>query len=273
MDPEYAKRKKENLLQLIRRRGALAVAFSGGVDSAFLAAVAHEAVGARALAVTADSPIHPAGELEAARAFARSRGIRHAVFQSKEMDLPQFASNPADRCYHCKRHLLQTALEIASEKGIACVAHGANMDDFEDYRPGFRAAEELGVVAPLVEAALNKEEIRFLSKKMGLSTWNKLPTPCLATRIPYGTAVTLERLEKIGRAEAFLSELGYRALRVRHHGSVARIEMGRTDLERFLKEGPRETVVEKLRELGFDHVALDLEGYVSGKLNRSLKPE
>lgn len=273
MDKDLAKEKLEDLVRQLNKLESLLVAFSGGVDSTFLLALAHQTLGGKMMAATAKSAIHPTRETGNACDFTREKGIHHIVFPSDEMSLPVFVSNGADRCYHCKRHLFDCILEIAKENGIMYVAHGENLDDLNDYRPGFRAAKETGVIAPLIEAGLNKEEIRFLSKEMGLSTWNKPAMPCLATRIPYESPITSEKLVMIERAESLLKENGFRDVRVRHHGSVARIEVETRRLKDILNERLRRNILEKFREIGFEHIALDIEGYVSGKMNRSPEGE
>lgn len=273
MDKDSAQSKKEKLFGLIENLESLLVSFSGGVDSTFLLAVAHKILGENAMAATASSAIHPNKELKDARNFTEKRDIRHIVFPSEEMSLPAFVSNDPDRCYHCKRRLFDSLFAIAKKNGIKHVAHGANMDDLSDYRPGSRAAKETGVIAPLMDAGLNKEEIRFLSREMGLSTWNKPALPCLATRIPYGSLITNQKLKMIQEAETFLSKQGFIEVRVRHHGSTAVIEVNAGRLKELLNERLRKNILEKFRKIGFNQIALDLEGYVSGKLNRSLRGE
>jgi uncharacterized protein len=271
MDKDIAQSKKENLIAQIKSLESLLVAFSGGVDSTFLLAVAHQTLKERAIAATASSEIHLNLELKEASDFTRKRDIKHVVFPSDEMSLPVFVSNGPDRCYHCKRNLFDSVFAIAKENDITHVAHGANLDDLNDYRPGFRAAKETGVIAPLIDAGLNKEEIRFLSREMGLSTWNKPAMPCLATRIPYESLITSEKLKMIEQAETFLLKQGFTEIRVRHHGSIAKIEVNAGRLKDILNERIRSSILEKFREIGFDFIALDLEGYVSGKMNRSAK--
>jgi uncharacterized protein len=269
-DIRDAESKQARLTKLLGDVGSLLVAFSGGVDSAFLLAVAHETLGKGVVAATAVSEIYPRREEEEATAFARDRGIEHLTFQSNEMDLPPFVANGPDRCYHCRKSLFENLLEMAEERSIASVAHAANIDDFKDYRPGLEAAREMGIMAPLVDAGLNKKEIRFLAKKMGLPQWDKPAMACLATRIPYGSPVTDQKLKMIEEAEAFLFGRGLRQCRVRHHGPVARIEVDDRGLELIMGTDLRKEVAEKLREIGFLHVALDLEGYGSGRMNRAL---
>ena len=270
MDKNTARAKKESLTGRLRKLDSLLVAFSGGVDSAFLLAVAHETIGEKLLAVTASSVIHPIRETENARNFAQRRGIHHVIIHTEELSLREFVSNTPKRCYYCKRNLFKLLFEIAKEKGIKHVAHGANMDDLKDYRPGFRAATEMGVLAPLVDVQLGKSEIRILSKEMGLNTWAKSAMSCLAARIPYKSTITENKLTMVEKAEAFLLKQGFKEVRVRHHGSVARIEVGREDLKSIMDERSIKATVKKFRKIGFTHIAVDLEGYISGKMNRNL---
>lgn len=273
IDESLARSKKELLLHELGRLDSLLVAFSGGVDSSFLLASAHQALGDGVVAVTATSSIHPRREQDEASKFTRAREINHIIFKSDETKIPEFLSNSPDRCYHCKKALSKEFLRIAKEKAISHVAHGANADDLEDYRPGFRAAEEAGIIAPLIGAGLLKDEIRFLAKEMGLSVWDKPAMACLASRFPYGTSITEKGLKMVEEAEEFLLNEGFRGLRVRHHGPVARIEIGTSDLRKIVNDDTRKAIVEKLRSIGFEHIALDLEGYISGKMNRSIETD
>ncbi len=270
MDKESIARKKERLIHLIRDAGSLLVAYSGGVDSSLLLALAQEALGDRAVAATATSDIYARREKDVAVRFTRERGIKHIVFESDAMSLPAFSANGPDRCYHCKKSLFQKLIEIAEERGIHHVVHASNVDDLHDYRPGLEAAREMGIMAPLVEAGLSKQEIRFLSNKIGLSQWDKPAMACLATRIPYGSPITAEKLKMIEEAEAFLLDRGFRQCRVRHHGLVARIELDDSDLRLIAGDNLRKAIVNKFREIGFVHIAVDLESYVSGSMNRAL---
>ena len=273
MDNNNVTLKKERLIHLVCDAGSMLVAFSGGVDSSLLLAMAHEILGNDVVAATAISDIYPVREKEAASKFTSERGIEQIVFGSEEMSLPGFVSNGPDRCYHCKKSLFQKLIQIAEEIGIKRVAHGANVDDLEDYRPGLRAAAEMGIMAPLLDAGLRKQDIRYLSKEKGFSQWDKPAMACLATRIPYRIPITAEKLKMIEGAERFLFERGVRQCRVRHHGSVARIEVSSADIEMIMRDDVREAIVRRFREIGFLHIAIDLEGYVSGSMNRELEIE
>jgi uncharacterized protein len=263
--------KKKILAEKLKELGSVLIAFSGGVDSTFLLAVAHQVLGKNAMACTATSVIYPSRELNEAIAFTKKEGIAHEVIPFDAMKLSCFSENNPDRCYHCKKHVFQKLKNLAEAKGLNHLAHAVNLDDLMDYRPGLRAAEEMGVIAPLVDAQLAKKEIRLLSKEMGLSTWDKPPMACLASRIPFGQAITAEKLRMIGGAEEFLADLGFLQYRVRCHGVVARIEVEPEDLLRIMEKPIRDRIISKLREIGFMHIALDLEGYISGSLNRPIR--
>jgi len=266
-----AYQKREKLISILKDLGSMLVAFSGGVDSTFLLALAHELLGNNVVAATAGSAIHPTREMDDSRAFTRGRGIRHLVFHTGEMGAPAFVANTPDRCYLCKQIMIKRLFQIAEEEDLNSVLHGANAEDLMDFRPGLKAAEKAGMIAPLMDAQLNKDEIRFLSKEMGLSTWNKPSMACLASRIPYGNRITEEKLNMIEKAEDFLLEQGFHTVRVRHHGTVARVETGMDELNKFMDQGLRAVIVETFLKIGFAHVAVDLEGYVSGKMNRVLE--
>ncbi len=251
----------------MRGFGQVVIAYSGGVDSSFLAAVAHEELGDSALAVTAKSPSVSAEELTAAVALARQFGWRHLVIETNEMADAQYVANGPRRCYFCKNELYTKLTEIARAENCGTVVNGANVDDLGDYRPGMDAAKKFGVSSPLVEAGLKKFEIRELSMKMGLPTWDKPAQPCLSSRIPYGTPVSLEALDKIARAEASLRDLGFKEVRVRHHGDIARIEVGAADMSRFADPETREAALRGVRAAGYKWATLDLAGFRSGGLN------
>jgi uncharacterized protein len=246
------------------------VAFSGGVDSAFLAAVANDVLGEGALSVTADSPSYPARHREVAVALARQCRLRHEFVVTAEMSSPEYTANPSNRCYYCKRELFGRLTVLARARGFAVVVDGNNADDRGDYRPGRQAAREQGVRSPLDEAGLTKADIRELSRRLGLPTWDQPASACLSSRIPYGTEVTVEKLQMIEQAEDALHSLGFRHCRVRHHGDVARLELGVEDMRRALDDDVRRAIVEGLKEVGFRFVSLDLQGYRTGSLNEVL---
>jgi uncharacterized protein len=260
-------RKREQVVERLRSLGSALVAYSGGVDSALLLALAREALGKRAVAFTAISPAVPPDELEAARALAKDLRAEHVERASAELDDPDYARNPVDRCYFCKTELYDLARAEARARGLAAVVAGTNADELKDYRPGLKAAEEHGVVQPLAEAGLTKDEIRVLSRELGLPTWDKPQQPCLSSRIPYGTEVTRERLDQLARAEMALRRLGLREFRVRWHGDVARIEVTDAELPRLLDA--RAGAARALREAGFKFVSVDLEPFRSGRLNEA----
>jgi uncharacterized protein len=256
----------------IRTMGSALVAYSGGVDSAFLLKIALEALGSeRVLAVTATSESLVVEELDEARALAQRLGAAHEVITTSELQSEDYASNPANRCYFCKGELFHELASIAKSRGYGVVLDGANYDDLSDHRPGHAAAVELGARSPLQEAGLTKAEIREFSRELGLPTWDKPSAPCLSSRVPYGQRITAEKLRQIGDAERVLHRLGYREVRVRHHESVARIELPASQLARFVASEHASQVVTALKALGFRYVALDLQGFRSGSLNEALQ--
>src|SRR3990170_2182783 len=270
MNDQELQGKLDSLRRCLADMGSAVIAFSGGVDSTFVAAVAQEILGEGALAVTGVSPSIPASEVEEARKLAAGLGIGHELIETHEMGRPGYVQNAPDRCFHCKDELYTLLGALAARRGIAWVVDGCNVDDLGDHRPGRRAARQHNVRSPLIEAGLGKEEIRALSRERGLPTWDKPAMACLSSRIPYGTAVTVELLDQVGAAEAFIRSLGVRQLRVRHHGDIARIEVDREGMDLLMGDGRREKVVERLKSLGYLYVTLDLAGFRSGSMNEAL---
>ncbi len=258
------------LKKTLREMGTVLVAYSGGVDSTFLAVTAYEVLGQNSLAVFASSPVAPPMEKEQAASLAHDIGLRFRIIESNEMANPDFVANPPERCYYCKRELFSELKPIALAEGLKWIADGTNADDLSDFRPGRKASVEAGIRSPLLEAGLTKEEIRQLSCERGLPTWDRPASPCLASRIPYGIPVTAETLNKIARGEQYLHSLGLRQLRLRHHGNIARIELDQEDMAKILKADIRQGIVEHLKALGYKYVVLDLTGYRIGSLNEVL---
>ena len=260
--------KLTKLNAILRELSPLAVAYSGGVDSTFLLRAAVEVLGTKnVLGVIGDSPSIPRRELEQAKSMADAFGAPYAVIYPQELQNPHYVANPPNRCYHCKSTLFTGVRELAAARGIPHLADGNNADDADDWRPGRKAAAELGVRSPLLEVGLTKAEIRELSRRFGLPTAEKPAMACLASRLPYGTEITAEILERVEQAEQYLHSLGFGQLRVRHHGDVARIEVAPADIPRLAAEPLRAEVSAKLRELGYRHIALDLVGYRTGSMN------
>ena len=271
LEAAQALSKQENLLAALRRLDSVLVAFSGGADSAYLAWAAHQVLGARALAITALSASFSRHDREQAEAFIAAIGLHHEFIETRELENPLYVANNADRCYHCKDELFDQMDALAQAREFAAIAYGINADDTRDFRPGHRAAHEHHVLAPLLDAGLYKAEIRFLSQRAGLATWNRPASACLSSRVPYGTAVTPELLEKIDRAEAVLRALEFRQFRVRAHGELARIEIAPEELARGFDPEIARKIAEGVKSAGFSFVTLDLEGYRQGSLNSLLK--
>jgi len=250
---------------------SVAIAFSGGVDSTFLLKVSHGALGDCAVAITARSASYPLRELNEAACFTKAQGIKHIIFDSEELDIEGFSNNPPNRCYLCKKELFTKIKAICREHNIAHIAEGSNVDDTGDYRPGLTAARELNVLSPLREAGLTKAEIRRLSEEMGLPTWDKPSFACLSSRFVYGEAISKEKLKAVELSEQLLFDMGFKQVRVRVHGHLARIEVPQDEIERFLTKDIRDTVYAKLKEHGFLYVTLDLLGYRTGSMNEGLK--
>jgi pyridinium-3,5-biscarboxylic acid mononucleotide sulfurtransferase len=271
LDADSLERKEAALDSALRELPSLIVAYSGGVDSAYLAYAAHRALSDAVLCVTADSPSYPERHRTVARQVAAQFGFNHLIIRTSEMARPEYRANPANRCYYCKHELYTHLSSIARERGIPAIADGSNADDRGDYRPGRQAAREFGVRSPLDEAGLTKDEIRELSRRSGLPTWDEPASACLSSRIPYFSEVTDEKLRMIERAETVLRSLGFRICRVRHHDTIARLELGRGEIARALEPDTADTIDRELRAIGYAHVTVDLRGYRLGSLNDALR--
>ncbi len=263
--------KEEKLFARLRELGRVIIAYSGGTDSAYLAWAAHRVLGENAVAITADSESIPASHKRDAEAFARQVGFRHEYVETREFDNPDYVRNDANRCFHCKDELFQTLEALGRERGFEHIVYGVNVDDLGDYRPGQRAAKLHGVKAPLVDAGLTKREIRELSHRAGLSTWDRPAAACLSSRVPYGTAVTREVVKTIEQGEEEVRALGFRQFRVRFHGELVRIEIAPEEIERALSVEMARAFTAIFKPLGFHYVTLDLEGYRQGSLNEALR--
>jgi len=264
--------KERRLRDILKGLGSCLVAFSGGVDSTYLMLIAHQELGSAALAVTADSPSYPTHQRKVALELVRTWGFRHEMVTTREMEEPNYTANPSNRCYFCKHELYGLLQRLAAERGFRYVVDGNNLDDIGDYRPGRQAGAELEIRSPLIEAGLRKDDIRELSRGHGLATWDQAASACLSSRIPYGSPVTVEKLRMIDRGEEVLRSLGFHQFRVRHHGDVARIEFSPEEMPKALQMEMFETLGREFRQIGFQFVAVDVQGYRSGSLNEVLTP-
>jgi uncharacterized protein len=263
--------KDQHLRELLSGFSSAIVAFSGGVDSAYLSVVATQVLGSGALCVTADSPSYPEHHRSLARQVAEAFALRHEVVATAELERPEYRANPVNRCYYCKQELYSTLTALASARAIDVVFDGNNADDRGDYRPGRQAAREHGVRSPLDEVGLTKDEIRELSRAAGMATWDEPASACLSSRIPYDHEITNEKLRMVDQAEDALRALGFRVCRVRHHDTLARLELGRDEIARALDEGVRDEILRALRAVGYRQVAVDLQGYRMGSLNEGIR--
>ena len=270
MDQVGIKEKETALTERIKTAGKLAVAFSGGVDSTYLLYKAHEVLGENCIAVTVRSQVITKEEFDWTADFCKQIGVKHEFIGFDVFSVNEFADNPPDRCYYCKRKIFGAVLETAAKYGITEVADGSNLDDDGDYRPGMRAIAELGIVSPLKEAGLSKSDIRMLSKEAGLATWDHPSAACLASRFTYGEKITVSGLERVAAAEKFIKDLGFEGIRVRVHGDLARIEAAPSDIELMTYDRARKEISAELRRLGFKYVTIDMDGYRTGSMNEVL---
>ena len=264
------KDKRLNLESRIFKLGSAVVAFSGGIDSTLVLAVANKVLGKRVLAVTAKSDSVPERELQAAQELTQTLNIKHKVVKTKEMSSPNYLKNPANRCYYCKSELYTKLATVASQYKITNIINGINLDDLGDHRPGITAAKEAGIISPLVESQFNKQDVRSLAREMGLSNWEKPALACLSSRIPYGQPVTSKKLSMIDEAEEIFLAEGFREVRVRHYGDMASIELLKTEIPSLMKNGLYEKTIDRLKKIGFQKITIDPEGYRSGSLNEAL---
>jgi len=267
---DHVHQKFEKLKDSLSALKSAAVAFSGGVDSTFLLKTARDVFGDNLLAVTARSASYPERELNEAMDFTKAEGIKHTIFDSEELDIEGFSKNPVNRCYLCKSELFAKIKVLAEQHGITHIAEGSNIDDNGDYRPGLTAVKELGIISPLRDAGLTKDEIRLLSKEMGLKTWNKQSFACLSSRFVYGETISKEKLKAVELAEQLLLDMGFWQVRVRVHGNLARIEVSQDDISKLLTTKTRAYIYESIKGFGFSYVSLDLQGYRTGSMNETL---